>query len=126
MRTLEKIPLETFSSATLLQFLLEKSLVMKPDDKDMIVMLHEIEYTINNKPKKVDSCLVVKGEDQIHTAMSKTVGLPLAIATKLILQNKIKLTGMHIPVVPEIYEPILKELKLNGIEFHEIIESNLK
>ncbi|MEO9099839.1 MAG: saccharopine dehydrogenase C-terminal domain-containing protein, partial [Ginsengibacter sp.] len=56
---------------------------------------------------------------QIHTAMSKTVGLPLGIATKLILENKIKITGLHIPVIPGIYEPVLKELALNGIEFTE-------
>jgi len=123
MRSSEKIPFENFSSATLLQYLLEKNLVMKPEDKDMIVMLHEIEYSINNEQKKVSSCLIVKGKDQVHTAMAKTVGLPLAIATKLILQNKIKLTGLQIPVIPEIYEPVLKELKLNGIEFHETTES---
>jgi saccharopine dehydrogenase-like NADP-dependent oxidoreductase len=123
MRSSEKIPFENFSSATLLQYLLEKNLVMKPEDKDMIVMLHEIEYSINNEQKKVSSCLIVKGKDQVHTAMAKTVGLPLAIATKLILQNEIKLTGLQIPVIPEIYEPVLKELKLNGIEFHETTES---
>jgi saccharopine dehydrogenase (NADP+, L-glutamate forming) len=121
MRSLEKIPLKLASSATLLQYLLEKNLVIKPDDKDMIVMLHEIEYSINNEQKKVSSCLIVKGEDQIHTAMAKTVGLPLAIATKLILLDKIQLSGLHIPVIPEIYEPVLKELKLNGIEFQETI-----
>ncbi|MGN6193468.1 MAG: saccharopine dehydrogenase C-terminal domain-containing protein, partial [Ginsengibacter sp.] len=69
--------------------------------------------------KKTRSCLIVKGEDQIHTAMAKTVGLPLAIAAKLILENKIQLTGLHIPVIPEIYEPVLKELELNGIQFIE-------
>jgi saccharopine dehydrogenase-like NADP-dependent oxidoreductase len=55
----------------------------------------------------------------VHTAMAKTVGLPLAIATKLILQNKIKLTGLHIPVIAEIYEPVLEELDINGIRFQE-------
>ena len=115
----EKIPIEISSSALLLQYLLEKKLVMRPTDKDMIVMLHEIEYCVNGKNKKTRSCLIVKGEDQIHTAMAKTVGLPLGIAAKLILENKIKLTGLHIPVIPEIYEPVLKELELNGIKFNE-------
>jgi saccharopine dehydrogenase (NADP+, L-glutamate forming) len=115
----EKIPLEVSNSALLLQYLLEKKLVMKPNDKDMIIMLHEIEYSINGENKKTRSCLIVKGEDQIHTAMAKTVGLPLAIAAKLILENKIQLTGLHIPVIPEIYEPVLKELELNGIQFIE-------
>jgi saccharopine dehydrogenase (NADP+, L-glutamate forming) len=118
----QKIQEEIFNSASLLQFVLEKKLVMKPEDKDMIVMLHEIEYSINGKNKKTRSCLIVKGEDQIHTAMAKTVGLPLGIAAKLILENKIKITGLHIPVIPEIYESVLKELEINGIKFNEEIE----
>ncbi len=119
MRNPEKIPIEISHSAALLQYLLEKKLVMKPGDKDMIIMLHEIEYSINDQKKRISSCLIVKGEDQLHTAMAKTVGLPLGIAAKLILQNKIKITGLHIPVIPEIYEPVLKELELNGIKFNE-------
>ena len=92
---------------------------MKPDDKDMIIMLHEIEFSIDGENKKTKSCLIVKGENQSYTAMAKTVGLPLAIAAKLILENKIQLTGLHIPVIREIYEPVLRELELNGIQFHE-------
>jgi saccharopine dehydrogenase (NADP+, L-glutamate forming) len=118
----QKIQEEIFNSTSLLQFVLEKKLVMKPEDKDMIIMLHEIEYSINGKNKKTRSCLIVKGEDQIHTAMAKTVGLPLGIAAKLILEDKIKITGLHIPVIPEIYEPVLKELEINGIKFNEEIE----
>ena len=115
----ETIPVEIFSSASLLQYLLVKNLVMQPDDKDMIVMLHEIEYSINETIKEIRSCLIVKGENQLRTAMAKTVGLPLGIAAKLILQNKIQLTGLHTPVIPEIYLPVLKELELNGIKFNE-------
>jgi saccharopine dehydrogenase (NADP+, L-glutamate forming) len=120
MRNPEIIPFEMTHSASLLQYLLEKKLVMKPEDKDMIIMLHEMEYVSGDKNKQIRSCLIVKGEDRVHTAMAKTVGLPLGIAAKLILQNKIKLTGLHIPVIPEIYEPVLEELKLNGIQFNEV------
>ncbi len=119
MRNNERIPVEISNSALLIQYLLEKNLVMKPNDKDMIVMLHEIDYIIDNRNKKTRSVLIVKGNDQIHTAMAKTVGLPLGIAAKLILENKIQLTGLHIPVIPEIFEPVLKELELNGIKFNE-------
>lgn len=119
LRSPERIPFPVPTSALLLQYLLEKKLVMEPHDKDMIVMLHEIQYSINEKIKESRSCLVVKGEDQLHTAMAKTVGLPLGIAAKLILKNKISLSGLHIPVIPEIYEPILEELELNGIKFNE-------
>ena len=96
------VPIETEikNSALLLQNILEKKLAMHAHDKDMIVMLHEIGYEINGENKEVRSSLVVTGEDQKKTAMAKTVGLPLGIAAKLILQNKIKLTGLHIPVLP--------------------------
>ncbi len=52
--------------------------------------------------------------------MAKTVGLPLGIAAKLILNGTIKLTGLHIPTAKEIYEPVLKELEQNNIKFTEI------
>jgi saccharopine dehydrogenase-like NADP-dependent oxidoreductase len=111
------IEVETKNSAFLLQNILEKKLSMHDHDRDMIVMLHEIGYEINGENKEIRSSLVVTGEDQKKTAMAKTVGLPLGIAAKLILQNKIKLTGLHIPVLPEIYEPVLTELEEQQIKF---------
>lgn len=107
------------SALDVLQFALEKKLILKPDDKDMIVMLHELEYEIDNRAYKTDSCLVVKGKDSLRTAMAQTVGLPLGIAAKLILLGKLHLTGLHIPISPEIYNPVLKELEDNGIVFSE-------
>jgi saccharopine dehydrogenase-like NADP-dependent oxidoreductase len=107
------------SIADVLQFALEKKLALKPGDKDMIVMLHEIEYEIGGQRSKVRSYLIVKGEDALRTAMAKTVGLPLGIAAKLILNGTIQLTGLHIPVKKEIYEPVLKELEEYGIQFHD-------
>ncbi|RZS75989.1 saccharopine dehydrogenase C-terminal domain-containing protein [Pseudobacter ginsenosidimutans] len=107
------------TAADVLQFALEQKLVLASHDKDMIVMLHEIDYLLNGQIQHIKSCLLVKGEDQLRTAMAKTVGLPLGIAAKLILLNEIKLTGLHIPILPEIYEPVLKELYQNGIIFHE-------
>ncbi len=119
----EKIPVVNLDSGLLLQSVLEKKLVMKPEDKDMIVLLHEIEYSIDGENRKTRSCLLVKGDDQVHTAMAKTVGLPLGIVAKLILEEKIKLTGLHIPVIPEIYEPVLQELEFNNIKFNETTET---
>ncbi len=107
------------NSASLLQNVLERKLAMQSHDKDMIVMLHEIEYELEGKKEEVRSCLIVKGEDQKRTAMAKTVGLPLGIAAKLILQDKIRLRGLHIPVLPEIYEPVLAELERHQIKFKE-------
>ncbi len=107
------------SAADVMQFVLEKKLALQQEDKDMIVMLHEIEYIVNGQQSSVNSSLVVKGQDNLRTAMAKTVGLPLGIAAKLILNGTIKLTGLHIPTRKEIYEPVLKELEENGIKFHE-------
>jgi saccharopine dehydrogenase-like NADP-dependent oxidoreductase len=112
------------SAADILQFAAEKKLGLRADDKDMIVMLHEFEYESNSsgepgKKSEIRSSLVVKGENSLHTAMAKTVGLPLGIAAKLILKGEIQITGLHIPTVKEIYEPVLKELELQGIKFSE-------
>ncbi|MBG9378009.1 saccharopine dehydrogenase NADP-binding domain-containing protein [Panacibacter sp. DH6] len=107
------------SAADVLQFILESKWALKPEDKDMIVMMHEIDYELNDKMHAIKSSLVLKGEDSIHTAMAKTVGLPLGIAAKLILEGRIKEKGLHIPVSPEIYEPVLQELQQHGIVFNE-------
>ncbi len=119
LRSKENLPEPVPNSGSILQFLLEKNLAMQPGDKDMIIMLHEIEFSINGKNKERRSCLIVKGEDKTHTAMAKTVGLPLGIAATLILDNKINVTGLHIPVIPEIYEPVLAGLQSHGIRFKD-------
>ncbi len=105
--------------ARVLQALLEEKLTLDPGDKDMIVMRHRIEYLIDDKRHRIVSSMAIKGEDRVHTAMSKTVGIPVAIATKLILQGKISLTGVHIPIHRQIYEPVMKELENYGILFTE-------
>jgi saccharopine dehydrogenase-like NADP-dependent oxidoreductase len=107
------------SSADVLQFILEKKWMLEKHDKDMIVMLHEIEYAVKSEKLKVKSELVVKGEDNLHTAMAKTVGLPLGIAATLLLEGKIHETGLHIPIIAGIYEPVLKKLQEYGIVFTE-------
>lgn len=109
------------SAADILQFAMEKKLSLQPHDRDMIVMLHEFEYTLEgqNSLHQVQSSLVVKGENSLHTAMAKTVGLPLGIATRLILNGKIQLRGLHIPTTREIYEPVLRELEEQQIKFEE-------
>ncbi len=110
------------SAAQVLQFILEKKLSLQKTDKDLVVMMHEIAYEWKGKTYLLKSSLVVKGEDHLHTAMAKTVGLPLGIAAKLLLEGLLTTTGLHIPILREIYEPVLAELKRNGIEFHETEE----
>ncbi len=113
------VGLQDATPAQALQKLLESKWSLEEEDKDMIVMQHQFHYQLNGEEKCFHSSLVLEGKDQIHTAMSMTVGLPLAIATKLILQQKIKLSGVQIPVMKEIYEPVLEELKSFGIDFVE-------
>jgi len=116
-----KLPKAAQCSADILQFAAETKLAMQPDDKDMIVMLHEITYQLNGETKQISSSLLVKGTNSIKTAMAKTVGLPLGIAATLILNGSITLTGLQIPASKEIYEPVLAELEKYDIRFTESV-----
>ena len=117
-----KIGISKATPAKILEHILKQSWTMKPEDKDMIVMWHKFFYrTSNEKPYQKTSSLVVLGEDSNHTAMAKTVGLPMGIAAKLILKGDIKLKGLQLPVKKQIYTPVLKELQQFGIQFKEQI-----
>jgi saccharopine dehydrogenase-like NADP-dependent oxidoreductase len=113
------IKLKDGSPAELLQNLLEEKWLLKAGDKDMIVMQHQFEYELKGTIHKLNSSLVVIGDDEVHTAMAKTVGLPLAITIKNFLTGKFKLYGVQIPLVKEIYEPMLSELESLNIVFTE-------
>jgi saccharopine dehydrogenase-like NADP-dependent oxidoreductase len=82
-------------------------------------MYHKFGYELNGEKKQIDSTMVVLGEDETYTAMSKTVGLPLAIITLAILNEKITTPGVQIPLHKEVYEPTMKELASYGIVFKE-------
>jgi saccharopine dehydrogenase (NADP+, L-glutamate forming) len=113
----DKLNIGKASSAAIIQHILEQKLSLSPGDKDMIIMLHEIEYELNGKPQQKNAHLVVKGIDQSHTAMAKTVGLPLAIAAENILNGKVTRRGVFIPVYPDIYHIVLPELERKGLSF---------
>jgi len=115
-----KLKNEKMTLAQVVESLLVKKWNFEVKDKDMIVMQHDFEYQKNNRLLNKKSTLVVYG-DENFSAMSKTVGLPLAIATKLILENKINYYGVKIPDISMIYEPILKELKDYNINFNESV-----
>jgi saccharopine dehydrogenase (NADP+, L-glutamate forming) len=115
----DPIPSGAHSSADVLQHLLETRLAMRPGDKDMIVMLHEIVYTAAGAIRKINSSLVVHGEDHLRTAMARTVGLPLGIAAVAILDGRIQSTGLRIPISSEIYTPVMEELAEHGVRFVE-------
>ncbi len=106
--------------ADILQWLIERAWVLVPGDKDMVVMLHELIYTDQTgTTRKLSSSLVVLGEDEKRTAMAKTVGLPLGIASVLLLEGMIDVRGLQIPIVPAIYQPVLAKLRAEGIIFNE-------
>ncbi|MFD2586481.1 saccharopine dehydrogenase family protein [Croceitalea marina] len=105
--------------AQILQEILEASWTLESDEKDMIVMYHKFGYELNGQKKQIDANMVVLGESQTHTAMAKTVGLPVAMATLNILNGKITTPGVQIPINKEVYEPILAELKSYNIHFKE-------
>ncbi|MDY2585865.1 saccharopine dehydrogenase family protein [Winogradskyella aquimaris] len=113
------VELDKATPAQILQKILMDSWTLDPNDKDMIVMYHKFGYELDGEKRQIDSTMVVVGEDQTYTAMSKTVGLPVAMATLDILNGKIKTPGVQIPISKEVYSPILKELKTYGVEFIE-------
>jgi len=113
------IGLKNATAAQILQKILEDKLSLESKDRDMVVMQHQFLYKIDDKVKKLHSSLVVFGDDQQNTAMAKTVGLPVGISVKLILNGVIQLKGIQIPTIKEIYNPILKELEKNKINFIE-------
>jgi saccharopine dehydrogenase-like NADP-dependent oxidoreductase len=119
----EKIGISKGTPAQLLEAILAKKWKLDPEDKDMVVMWHKFNYTEKDTGKEIilTASMGIAGEDSIHTAMAKTVGLPLGIAAKLFLTGKLNLSGIFIPTLIEIYEPVLKELAENGILFKEKI-----
>lgn len=114
------IGIKNATPAQALQKILEDHWMLEPEDKDMIVMYHKFGYEMDGKKHQIDSYMTLIGEDQTHTAMAKTVGLPVAIAAIKILNGEITKPGVQIPIAKEVYEPILAELHKHGIVFHEI------
>lgn len=115
----KKVNLPNATPAQILEKILSDSWTLEPNDKDMIVMYHKFGYELNGKKQQIDSKMVCIGDDQTYTAMAKTVGLPVAMATLLILNGKITTPGVQLPIKKEVYLPILKELEEYGVIFNE-------
>ena len=113
------IGIKEATPAKALQKILMDKWTLKEEDKDMIVMYHKFGYELDGKTYQIDSNMVTIGEDQTYTAMSKTVGLPVAIASLKILNKEITTPGVLRPIAKEVYEPILKELETYGVFFTE-------
>lgn len=104
-----------YTPADILLSILQQHWTLSPGDQDLLVMLHQFEYEDQGEVHKLQSHLCLTGKNEMDTAMALTVGLPAAIGACLILQGKIQLTGVHIPVLPEIYEPVLAALRQEGV-----------
>lgn len=105
--------------AQILQSIIEPKWQLEKNDLDLLVMQHTFDYELNGKKFRRMSSMGIIGTDTVHTAMSITVGMPLAIAIELFLTGKITGKGVQIPVKPEYYNPILDGLKPFGVEFFE-------
>ena len=91
-------------------------------ERDMLVMQHEFIAKYAGRGEKITSTMIDYGIPHGDTSMSRTVGLPAAIAARMILQGQVDLIGVHRPVMPEVYKPVMTELKELGIGFTEKVE----
>ena len=112
-----RINMERATPALILEKLLMEKWSLDPEDRDLIVMQHEFEYELEGKLHQDVSTLILEGEDTVRTAMSKLVGIPMGIFTKMVMLGQITTTGVNIPVMKQVYEPVLEELKEFGVEF---------
>jgi len=114
------IDLQQGSNLDILAKQMLERMTLKPRERDMVVLHHEFLAEYPTKPaERIFSTLIAFGEPGGDSSMARTVSLPAAIGARMILQGELKLTGVQIPVVPEIYEPVLAELARLGIECKE-------
>ena len=113
------IGIKNATPAQVLQHILEQKWTLQETDLDMIVMYHLFGFEMNGQKMQRESFMVLEGEDRVRTAMAKTVGLPVAIAARMILNRVISTPGVHTPIAKEVYEPVLRELEDFGIRFIE-------
>ena len=118
----ESLNNEELSCAQHLQQLLERKWVLKEGDRDMIVMVHKFGYALEGKKYMLTSSMVLEGDDEFKTAMSKTVGMPIAFAVERLFNGDFISRGVQIPVTAEFYEPLLRDLHNYGISFVETLE----
>ena len=118
----ELLPKEKNNPLDYLNVLTLEKMSMGPHERDMVVMHHEFIAEYPSKKEYITSTLVDYGIPDGDTSVARTVALPAAIAVKMVLNRQISLTGVHIPVIPEIYNPILDELEQIGITFKEKTE----
>ncbi|HMX41033.1 MAG TPA: saccharopine dehydrogenase C-terminal domain-containing protein [Saprospiraceae bacterium] len=115
----KRITVKNATPSLILENLLLDKWALQQGERDMVIMQHVFEYELQRKKRKLTSTLIMKGEDNTNTAMSKLVGLPLGIFVKLLMLGKVSTTGVSIPTMPEVYEPVMAELEDYGVKFIE-------
>ena len=115
----KKIRLPNATPALILEHVIREKWVLNPNDRDMILMYHELEYELDGKSYGFKSTMQLKGNHAADTAMAQTVGLPMGIFVRMVMEGNIQARGVQIPVMKEVYDPVLKELEEYGIVFHE-------
>jgi saccharopine dehydrogenase (NADP+, L-glutamate forming)/spermidine synthase len=115
----EPLPLKKENPLDYLNVLTLQKMTLGKEERDMIVMHHEFIAAYPDKKEYRTSTLVDYGVPKGDSSVSRTVALPAAIAVRMILEKKITKTGVHIPIHPRIYNPILDELEEIGITFTE-------
>ncbi len=118
----EPLPLTTGSPLDVLAAHMGAKMSYDEGERDMLIMQHEFIAEYPDRKEKITSTMIDYGIPHGDTSMSRTVGLPAAIAARMILQGEVKLTGVHRATIPEIYDPVLAELKEMGIGFTEKVE----
>ena len=113
----KRIPLEIGTNADLLIGLMLEKMRYKPHEKDMTIVHVDVVAQFGKKRERRVSTMMLEGIPHGDSAMSRSVSLPAGVASKLIVQGKIKTKGVLIPCLPEIYIPVLEELEGLGIKF---------
>jgi saccharopine dehydrogenase-like NADP-dependent oxidoreductase len=120
----EPLPCPRAAPLDVLATRLEEKCAYEPGERDMIVLYHDFEISYEGARREhVTSTLVDYGVPGGDSAMARTVSLPAAIASRLILEGRLALAGVRVPVMPEIYEPVMDELETLGIKCHERTEA---
>jgi saccharopine dehydrogenase (NADP+, L-glutamate forming) len=115
----QRVGLAVGTPAQILEHILAKRWSLSPGDRDLVVMWHQFIFELGGAAHEIQASFTAMGEDDVNTAMSRTVGLPLAFATKLLMEGKLRQRGVAIPVTPEFYDPILRDLDGEGLRLTE-------
>jgi saccharopine dehydrogenase (NADP+, L-glutamate forming) len=115
----DPLPAEATTYLDVLASRMLEKMQYAPGERDMLVMQHEFVVEYEDRTERITSTLIDYGIPNGDSSMSRLVGLPAAIAARMILQGEIDLVGVRVPTIPAIYEPVLRELETLGVRFHE-------